>query len=257
MPLRSETEKEVAKTEATTRAQKLAEAAAAKEAGIKQFDSNARNIYGIASRVQNVINQSGDFLGIFQRPGLVRAALNFVQQGLQTPTGTINVPGLQQAVTQVLPKVTQADLDNIQNATADLAELELIFSRTFLSGQGQVTQGERAIVQKVPGTVSNSPEVLRVRMTLLQKRAQRDMDIAQAWDQWEKKNPGQSFLKFERSKDYKTIEENYEKDLARMNNTLPALPSSQRSSAATPPSSGASSGLEAARARVRKELEQR
>ena len=234
-PLRSEGEKRREQAEEEARAKRIGEKSADREAAVAETDRTARQIYSIAGRVNNYLSQSQNYYGIFQRPGLMSAIGNFVSQGVQTPSGTINLPGLQQAVTQLLPNVTQRDLDNIQKSAADLAELELLFTRIFLQGQGQVTEGERRIVSRIPGGVSNSPEVLRTRLTLLKQRAQYDMDIAAAWDTWEKRNPGKSFMQFERSDMYKDLKKNFEEQVAAMEDRLPALPSSQRRPATDTP----------------------
>lgn len=251
--LRSEGQKRLSEEEEKARAAKLGTRAAEREAAVTQNDRTARQIYGITGRVGNYLGESQNYFGIFQRPGLMSAVGNFVSQGVQTPGGSINFPGLQQAVTQLLPGVQQKDLDNIQKAAADLAEMELLFTRIYLQGQGQVTEGERRIVQRIPGGVSNSPEVLRTRLNLLKERSQFDMDVAAAWDEWEKKNPGKSFLRFERSDMYKDLERNFEKRLGEMEKRLPALPSSQRPAQTTRP--GANPGLDAARQRVERELQ--
>jgi hypothetical protein len=250
--LRSESEKRLSEEEEKSRATKLGTKAAEREAAVSENDRNARRIYGITGRVGNYLGESQNYFGIFQRPGVMSAIGNLVSQGVQTPGGSINLPALQQAVTQVLPGVQQRDLDNIQKAAADLAEMELLFTRIYLQGQGQVTEGERRIVQRIPGGVANSPEVLRTRLTLLKERSQFDMDVARAWDVWEKQNPGKSFLRFERSDMYKDLEADFEKRLAEMERRLPALPSSQRPPAAARP--GTNPGLDAARARAREAL---
>jgi hypothetical protein len=234
-PLRSEGERRREQAEEESRAKRIGEKSADREAAVAETDRTARQIYSIAGRVNNYLGQSQNYYGIFQRPGLMSAIGNFVSQGVQTPGGTINLPGLQQAVTQLLPNVTQRDLDNIQKSAADLAELELLFTRIFLQGQGQVTEGERRIVARIPGGVSNSPEVLRTRLNLLKQRAQYDMDIAAAWDTWEKRHPGKSFMQFERSDMYKDLKKNFEEQVAAMENRMPAVPSSQRRPAADTP----------------------
>lgn len=245
----SEEELAARRKEEETRAGKLGEAAAKKESAVKETDQNARRIYGITSRVGNYLDQSKNYFGIFQRPNLMSSIGNFISQGLQTPNGTINLPALQASVTALMPGVKQADLDNVQKAAADLAEAELLFTRLYLSGQGQVTEGERRIVQRIPGGVANSPEVLRSRLDLLKERAQFDMDITAAWDKWEKANPGKSYLKFERSDDFKEIERNYEERLAQMEKRLPALPSQQRA-----PAKSSNKNLDTARDRLNKAL---
>lgn len=253
--LRSEGQKRLSEEEEKARAAKLGTKAAEREAAVTQNDRTARQIYGITGRVGNYLGESQNYFGIFQRPGLMSAVGNFVSQGVQTPGGSINFPGLQQAVTQLMPGASQRDLDNIQKAAADLAEMELLFTRIYLQGQGQVTEGERRIVQRIPGGVSNSPEVLRTRLNLLKERSQFDMDVAAAWDEWEKKNPGKSFLRFERSEMYKDLEKKFEERLGEMEKRMPAIPSSQRPAQAARP--GTNPGLDAARERARRELEKK
>jgi hypothetical protein len=234
------------------RAKKLGETAAEREAAIKEQTSTARRVYGITARVENALNESKDFFGIFQRPGMMAAVGNLVSQGLQTPGGSINLPGLQQAVTQLLPGVKQADLDNIQLAAADLAEMELLFRRLYLQGSGAVTEGEQRIVQRIGGGVANSPDVLRARMSLLKERSQYDIDLADAWGAWQKKHPGQDFLKFERSDLYKNVQNDYEKRIAALEKRLPAIPTSQRPAAA---SASKPEALDTARQRLDKLLQ--
>lgn len=251
--LRSEGQKQAEEEERKARASKLGTKAAEREASVTQNDRTARQIYGITGRVGNYLGESQNYFGIFQRPGLMSAVGNFVSQGVQTPGGSINFPGLQQAVTQLMPGASQRDLDNIQKAAADLAEMELLFTRIYLQGQGQVTEGERRIVQRIPGGVSNSPEVLRTRLNLLKERSQFDMDVAAAWDVWEKQNPGKSFLRFERSEMYKDLEKKFEERIADMEKRMPAIPSSQRPPQTARP--GTNRNLDAARERVNRELQ--
>jgi hypothetical protein len=230
------------------RAKKLGETAAEREAAIKEQTGTARRIYGLTGRVDNALKESGSFFGIFQRPGLMNAIGNLVSQGLQTPGGSINLPGLQQSITQLLPGVRQQDLDNIQKAAADLAEMELLFTRIYLQGQGAVTEGERRIVARIPGGIANSPDVVRSRMSLLRERSQYEIDLADAWGSWQKKHPGEDFLKFERSDLYKNVQNDYEKRIAALEKRLPAIATSQR----TPPagSTAKPEGLGTARNRL-------
>ena len=217
--------------EAESYASKRATTAAERADKIDSNMSTASNIHGIAGRVNNYLNESGNYFGIFQRPSLISAIGNLVSQGIQTPGGgTINIPALQAAVTQALPGAKQSDIDNLQKAANDLAELELLFTRTYLSGQGQVTEGERRIVSRVSGNVSSSPEVLRTRMNLLRERAQYDMDLGQAWRDYQDKYPAKTFLQFERSGEYKEINKAFQERLAEMEGRLPSLPSQKKSS---------------------------
>lgn len=150
--------------EAKTRAGKLGEAGAAKEAGAEETDATARRVYGSATRVADYLKASPNYFGIFARPGMISAIGNLIKEGIQTPTGTLNLAGFEDSMRKLMPGVTQTDLDNVTKAAAELAEIELAFTRLYLAKQGAVTEGERKIVRAIPGTTSSSPEMLRSRM---------------------------------------------------------------------------------------------
>jgi hypothetical protein len=190
-------------------------------------------MFGVAGRVENALRESGNFFGIFQRPGIVPAVGKLVAEGVQTPGGTINLPGLQQAVTQALPGVTQKDIDNVVTAAADFAEVELLYRRLYLQGQGAVSNMEGQVVARLGGSVANSPGVLRARMQLLRERSQFDMDVGNAWGVYQDKNPDKSFTDFRRSSMYRDLLRNFEEKMGELEKRLPAVPTSQRP-AATP-----------------------
>jgi hypothetical protein len=229
--------------EAETRAGKLGEKAAEKEAAVEETDATARRIYGSVTRIQDYLKQSANYYGIFARPGVTAAVGNLIKEGIQTPSGTLNLAGFEDSMRKLMPGVTQKDLDNVTKAAAELAEIELAFTRLYLAKQGAVTEGERKIVRAIPGTVSSSPEVLRSRMELLKSRSQFDIDTADAFRQWQDKNPGRSYLEFERKSDlYKEIKKDFEAETERIFGGIKAVPTSQRKQEATPaPAAGAPS----------------
>jgi hypothetical protein len=143
---------------------------------------------------------------------------------------------------KLMPGIKQKDLDNVTKAAAELAEVELAFTRLYLAKQGAVTEGERKIVRAIPGTVSSSPEVLRSRMELLKSRSQFDIDTADAFRLWQKDKPGQSYLEFERKSDlYKDIKKEFEAETERIFGGIKAVPTRERNQGAAPagaPSSG-------------------
>jgi hypothetical protein len=229
--------------EAETRAGKLGEKAAEKEAAVEETDATARRIYGSVTRVQDYLKASPNYYGIFARPGVTAAIGNLIKEGIQTPSGTLNLAGFEDSMRKMMPGVTQKDLDNVTKAATELAEIELAFTRLYLAKQGAVTEGERKIVRAIPGTTSSSPEVLRSRMELLKSRSQFDIDTADAFRQWQDKNPGRSYLEFERKSDlYKQIKKDFEAETERIFGGIKAVPTSQRKQEATPaPATGAPS----------------
>jgi len=239
---KAENELAIPQEEAVTRARKLGEAGAAKEATLEETDATARRVYGNVTRVQDYLKQSGNYFGIFARPGVTAAISTLIKEGIQTPSGTLSLAGFEDSMRQMMPGIKQKDLDNVTKAAAELAEVELAFTRLYLAKQGAVTEGERKIVRAIPGTVSSSPEVLRSRMELLKSRSQFDIDTADAFRQWQDKNPGRSYLEFERKSDlYKDIKKAFEAETEKIFGGIKAVPTSQRkqeAAAAGNPSAG-------------------
>ena len=242
---KSKQELAVEQKEAETRSGKLGEKAAEKEAGVEETDATARRIYGSVTRVSDYLKESPNYFGIFARPGITAAIGNLIKEGIQTPTGSLNLAGFEDSMRKMMPGVTQKDLDNVTKAATELAEIELAFTRLYLAKQGAVTEGERKIVRAIPGTTSTSPEVLRSRMELLKSRSQFDIDTADAFRQWQDKNPGRSYLEFERKSDlYKEIKKGFEAETEKIFGGIKAVPTSQRKQeAAQPPAGTPSSGF--------------
>ena len=229
----------VEQKERETRAGKLGEEGAKKEAAVSETASTARRVFGNATRVADLVNQSPTYFGIFARPGITSAIGNLVREGIQTPSGSLNIAGFENSMRQMMPGVTQKDLDNVTKAATELAELELAFTRLYLAQQGAVTEGERKIVRAIPGTTSSSPEVLRTRMELLKSRSQYDIDVADAFRQWQDKNPGRSYLEFERKSDlYKDIKKDFEEQTERIFGGIKAVPTNQRQPNPAAPAAG-------------------
>jgi hypothetical protein len=66
-------------------------------------------------------------------------------------------------------------------------------------------------------------------MQLLKSRSQFDIDVGDAFRQFQEKNLGRSYLDFERSsKEYKGLIKDFEKETARQYDTMAALPTRQR-----------------------------
>ncbi len=227
---------EIEMAEEKRRAEELGKAAAAKESAVETTDATARRIFGSSTRILDYLKQSPNFYGIFSRPGVVAAIGNLIKEGIQTPSGTLNLAGFEDSMRKLMPNVQQKDLDNVAKAAAELAEIELNFSRTYFQGQGAVTEGERKIVRAIPGSVSSSADVLRTRVDLLRARSQFDIDVNDAFRQWQEKNPGRSYLEFERKSSlYKDIKKEFEAETEKIFGGMKAVPTRERKAAPSGP----------------------
>jgi hypothetical protein len=226
--LKSTRQQEVEREESVVRAKKLAEAAATKEAELESRDAAARRMYSNASQVQDLVNKSPQAFGILNRPGLLSAVGNLVAKGMQTPTGTISMAGFEDSVRQAMPGITQADLNNVMMAAGALAEVELAYTQLYMAKQGAITEGEREVVRRIGGNISQSPQVLQQKAKLIQMRSQFDMDVAEGFRQYQEKNPNGTYLQYEKSPLYRGIRKDFETDLAKSFGGSAAVPTTQR-----------------------------
>jgi hypothetical protein len=231
-------EQERAKAEAAAYAKKRGETAAERETDLGQRAEAAARIYGASTRVSDSLRQSGSYFGIFARPGLIAGIGNLVSKGIQTPGGTLNLGGFEEFIRGQMPGIKQTDLDNVARAAADLAEIELAYTQLYLQKQGAITEGEREVVRRLGGNVSNSSGVLKSRMDLLQARSQYDLNKSDLFNNWREANPGKTIFDFERTQPAKDLKDKFEKETAKIAGGLPALPSSRKAPTGTPAKGG-------------------
>jgi hypothetical protein len=214
---------------------KRAESAAAKEDDLQKRSNIASRMYSSASDVQYRLAESPSFFGLFSRPGLMSSIGNLVNEAVQAGNTTVKLGGFEKSITQLMPGLKQADLDNVMAAAGSLAEIELLYTQELMSKQGQITEGERAIVRRIPGTTSSSPAVLKDKMDLLKMHAQRDIDLADAYKQFKKDNKGKgvNYNDFEESKEYENMKLDYEKALAKRFKLEEAIPTRKRDGTAS------------------------
>lgn len=227
--VKSQRQMEAEREEAVARAKKMGEVAATKEAEVEQRDAAARRMYSNAAQVQDLVRKSPQAFGIFARPGLVTSLATLVNKGIQTPTGTINMAGFEESVLKAMPNISQSDLNNVMMAAGALAEVELAYTQLYMAKQGAITEGEREVVRRIGGNVSQSPQVLAQKAKLIQMRSQFDMDVAEGFRQFQEKNPAGNYLQYEKSPLFRSIRKDFETDLSKAFGGAPAIPSTQRS----------------------------
>jgi hypothetical protein len=253
-PFRSTSEAAAEAKEAETVATERARAGVKKEETLETDLATADKIGFITTQAMDQINSAPDLLGILQKPGIGAALGRLVTEGIKIGQTSIGIPAVEDAIRAVLPAADQLKLNAIASLAGNLAELELLYTQLYIKGQGAVTEGERAVVRRIPGTTSTNPDVLKEKMTLLQKRAEFDRKRIEAFKEYVDQNPRGSYLKFERSDEFKRLREEYNDDLYRTFNlkrpgqtsstpSAPTAPATPRAPAApsSPPIGGGTS----------------
>ena len=147
-------------------------------------------------------------VGVFNKPGVVSAFGKILSEGVQAGNfGAVSFKGLEDAVRAA--GGDQKTIDAAQSLARDFAQMQLNIAKRDLKGQGAVSDNERAIVAKVTGSTANSPEVLKDFTRWNRVRNTFDKQVGDALQNWEEKNPNQSFTKFKQSPEYKQLENDY------------------------------------------------
>jgi hypothetical protein len=99
--------------------------------------------------------------------------------------------------------------------------LELGFSQAF-KGQGQVSDNERRIVQRVGPSISDSPKVIMLKSELITARATFDKENAARYQAWSEANPGKYVNDYKQSPKYKELVSHYNNKLDQIENKYAA-----------------------------------
>ena len=202
--------------------------AVAEETKLSQNAENAGKLFTAADTVVKAVKKSPDYFGVFNKPGVLNAIGATVSEAAR-PGGRFTIIDVEQKVLQSMPGTTKENLLDREKAAAALAEIELGYTLTYLAKQGAVTEGERKIVRSIPGGLSSSPKFLEFKGKLIRERAQYDMDLNTAYNEYLRVRPNGDALDFKRNSPlYKEIHNGFERKTAGLANTIPALTTKER-----------------------------
>ena len=208
-------------------------------AGQEAFNQivNADQLYKLATN-----DETKGAFGVLQKPKVREAILGAVADGIQTPKGPINFPGIETAVRKI--GGTETEINAALQASRFASEIELTYARTFLKGQGSVSNNERTIVRNLGPSISDTPLVMAGKAELIKARAEYDRQVADLYYEWEKNNPGKMVKDFQRDPEFKAIQKDYNDHLAKLNDkyfpgSKTEKPATSAAPAATPAASPA------------------
>ena len=128
--------------------------------------------------------------------------------GMTTPGGTISIP------TDILEQsgLTNTEIQALQNFATIEAKFSLTSARTYLKGQGSVSNMERDLVSQLGTKASDRPEVIQMKADAIELRADFDKKLYLAYDAWRDKNEHAPMRKFVTSTEYDKVVDNYATD---------------------------------------------
>jgi hypothetical protein len=232
---RTETEMEADRAALIEYSKNVGKNAADAEAALPKDRDNAALMRQVTKRAQRLIDRAGDAIGIFSNPTFGDAIGTLVAEGISLgPTARISVPAVREAVIRMDRNVTQEQLNARVALMTELANIELLFRRVYLSGQGAVSNMEGEVVARLGGTVEMNADVLRDKMKFVQARSDFDLEKIEAWRQVKNRDPKARYTDWLNSDQYKEIADRYDQKLERIVDESPLYGNSP-SSAPQPP----------------------
>jgi len=201
--------------------------------------NTSRQMKSASLRVLNNVIKNPKALGLLADPGLFNAVASLVSDGISLGNTTVKLADAEGALAKVMPDMTKQDLQSRSEISKDLAEIELLYTREFLTGQGAVTENERKIVRNLGGTVSDSPTVLARRIELLVAKAKHNQDKVTAFQDWRNdktKSKGKTINDWMSSSEARKLDADYDKTTDSLYNKFFGKPATTTSSGeAVPP----------------------
>jgi hypothetical protein len=145
-------------------------------------------------------------MGIIDGPGLKNAVAKAISQGVRVGDWNVGFPAIRDTIMQLKngpdgkPLSTEARkaiIDGSQKYLQNATTIELLFTQNFMSKQGAITEGERALVRQTGFNKEDSPNVVKAKAKMLIAKGEYDRKAAEAFIEWEKKNPGGTVEEFE------------------------------------------------------------
>jgi hypothetical protein len=128
-----------------------------------------------------------ELFGKLSKSGFVPFVLKSIETGVGIGQfGTIGIPDLEKNLAIV--NATPAQIEKFRRVERHLKQAELEYARTYLQGQGAVSDNERRLVREATGSISDPAKVLQLQASVLLQRAKFDKKMADALDQYRDKN---------------------------------------------------------------------
>jgi hypothetical protein len=253
--------KERAKADAARREQLIASADFA-----PRFDT-------LAQSNMQLITENPDAVGVLATPGVSSAVLGMLSKvranASSTRAGGVSTEAdmgeIEKAIIKFGPKKlptetpaqykdrVQRNIDAANMIVRNLSEMELYAAKSFLKGQGSVSNMERNITKALGGNISDSRIALMAKSEMTSITSKYDQRIRDDLFEWETKNPGLSTERFMSSNEYKKAISAYNDELKSLNNRYFGSKRSGSAPSTAAPSSQ-SSELQQLRDNLRREL---
>jgi hypothetical protein len=125
--------------------------------------------------------------GALAKKGLAPFVLRTLEEGVNAGQfGTLGVANLERNL--MIAGANPDQIKKLLQVEKHLAQAELEYAKTYLQGQGAVSDNERRLVKAAVGKITDPATVLKTQAKVMAQRADFDSKIAQAYDQYRATN---------------------------------------------------------------------
>jgi len=160
--------------------------------------------------------------GKLAKKGFTPFALKQLESGVNAGQfGTIGIANLEHNLMEA--GATPEQIQKLHRVEKSLGAAELDYAKTYLTGQGAVSDNERKLVKDAVGSVKDPAKVLNMQAGIMAERADFDGKIHQAYNRY-RDSAGEyaSFGKFMRSSEAQSIIGEHNGKLAKIINRSPS-----------------------------------
>lgn len=159
----------------------------------------------MSKRMQKIVKENPEIAGVINKNDYVSAVAGVVQKGI----GNFGVADLENAIFKTLPETTQKSIGRRSELITYLARIELQAAK-IIKGQGQITEGEREILQRASSSISDPAELIYKKARILERANQKNEELAKIYGSGEKFT---NFRKFAQDPQFQAIMKKFRTDL--------------------------------------------
>ena len=161
--------------------------------------------YATSRRIQTLVKADPTLSGVLTGPGYAKAVGTVLEKGI----GNFGIQALDDAIYQTLPTTTNMSAADRKELATYLAKIELQAAK-LIKGQGQITEGEREILQRASSSIKDPAELIYKKARVLERVTAMNEQLAAVYGDGEKFT---NFRKFKNDPEFKRIHAEFRGDL--------------------------------------------
>ena len=161
--------------------------------------------YATSRRIQDIVTEDPTLSGVINKPGVAAAVAGVVQKGI----GNFGVADLENAIFKSLPTTTQKSIGERSELISYLAKIELQAAK-LIKGQGQITEGEREILQRASSNINDPAELIYKKARVLERVTKMNEELSKVYGTGENFT---DFRKFKNDPEFIRIHKEFRGDL--------------------------------------------